>query len=205
MNAPAARPMPSVEEVCMDALCMQALQVLVETCCDGDADQQRRALALFLRRVAEIEPPKRRPRLLLGPSEPETAEQAQAWATKAAEAKRDLTPGEELPEEDSKAELQAARKSAPKVEKIPDDKLLDMLVKDGGILKFYRQGVRSFNLPQRYKGHALPTYMETWKAALRRNGISVNEPAMQVVAGKMVLSLSFGDMPGIASPQGVGG
>lgn len=178
---------------------MQALQILVETCCDGDADQQRRALALFLRRVAEIQPPKRRPQLLLGPSAPETAQEAQAWARQQAKA---APSAGEMPDAPDEAEnIQVALKAAPKVVKMPDDQLLDSLIKDGGLLKHYQQGTRSFTLPQRWKGQALPTYMETWKEAFRRFRINAPDPAVQVVGGKMVLSLSFGDMPGQASPS----
>ncbi len=186
---------PTVEEVCMDALSMQALQILVETCCDGDGPQQKRALGLFLRRISEIQPPKRRPRLLLG---------VMAWAIEqaaAAQGRRPATAGEDLPEEESPQELKAALKSAPKVAKISDDELLDSLITEGGMLKLYQQGTRSFTLGQKWKGQHLPTYMETWKLAFRRHRIIAPDPAVQIVGGRMVISLSFGDMPGISAPS----
>lgn len=182
---------------------MAALQLLVEACCEDDPSLQQRGLALFLKRLAEIPKPAaapRRPKLLLGP---QTAEEQQAWAAKAAAAP---APDEEAAalgathaerekklraEKLTPAEAKAAAEEQKRVmaARMPDDQVLDELC--ALIKPMYLRGQQAFDIGSRWKKQPVPTYLEQWRKAFERAQIHAPDLSCQVIGGRLRIGLSF--------------
>lgn len=180
---------PEVEDVLANEAACEAIQLLVDACCDGEEEHQRRALGVLLARLAACASAKKRRPVF-------------------AFARPKRKPETEVASEEVGSELDGGREDEPdpvrstaKRNTIRAQELVDLIVAET-LLPQYRLGHRSFVLPTQFRGQGVPVDGALWETALSKVGIGVGNLAFSVDpgSGRQVLNLSGIATPGSAIP-----
>lgn len=173
--------MPEVDDVLADEAACEAIQLLVDACCDGGEEHQRRALGVLLSRLAACAAKRRRPVFAF-------AKRGSGAGVEAAT--------EVEPEDEPDPARSTARRNVMRAQEV-----VDLIVAET-LLPQYRLGHRSFVLPTQFRGQGVPVDGALWESALAKVGIGVGNLAFSVdpASGRQVLNLSGIATPGSAIP-----